>query len=192
MIFSQLDQYETVWPEEKGEINRMRGFLRSHSNCYSRELLVGHVTGAALVVNPDYSQVLLTLHKKLGKWLQLGGHCDGNPQIHESALREAEEESGMKDLALVDAAPLLRTSVSDVPLFFDIDIHEIPERKTEPAHFHYDFRYLVRAANPDSIAISEESEALRWFPIEEAFKVTHEKSMHRQFEKLLSLKSRMS
>lgn len=199
VLLEQLERYRSYWfgptktniKENPEEIHRMVDFLKNNENCFDRSLLIGHVTGAGLVVTPDYSRVLLTLHKKLGKWLQLGGHCDGNPRVHESALRECEEESGLTELALIDVAPLLKIPESGAPLFFDIDIHEIPERKTEPAHYHYDFRYLVRSNHPEKIAMSDESDALKWFTTEEAMKVTQERSMHRQFEKLLFLKTQL-
>lgn len=192
ILLEQLALYRGIWfdkfagkiPEEQEAIDRMTHLLESESACFERSLITGHVTGAGLVVTPDYSRVLLTLHKKLGKWLQLGGHCDGNPRVHETALRESEEESGMSPLEIVDVAPLLGIEASGTPFFFDIDIHEIPKRKSEPAHFHYDFRYLVKASHPEKIAITEESDDLRWFSFPEAQKITQERSMHRQFEKL--------
>jgi len=136
----------------------------------------GHFTGAALVASTDLEKVLLTHHRKLDIWIQLGGHADGHPLMHQVALREAEEESGLSDFSFLldDGAH---------PLPFDLDVHRIPPRPGEPAHYHYDVRYLltVRTERP---VVSEESYDVRWFTLREARRLTAERSMHRQFDKL--------
>jgi 8-oxo-dGTP pyrophosphatase MutT (NUDIX family) len=96
---------------------------------------------------------LLTHHKKLGRWLQLGGHADGDSQVMRVASREAEEESGLKQLALVSRE------------IFDIDVHLIPERGQEPAHYHYDVRFLFEADKNETLVVSEESNDLAWVPL---------------------------
>ena len=98
--------------------------------------------------------MLLTHHRKLGRWLQLGGHADGDADLAQVALREAEEESGLVDLVVH----------ADI---FDIDRHAIPARGSEPEHWHYDVRFVVRAAGSEDFAISEESLALAWKPVAE-------------------------
>ena len=96
--------------------------------------------------------MLLTLHRKLKRWMQTGGHADGDPQPLRVAIREAEEESGIVGISPVSC---------DI---FDIDIHLIPANpaKNEPAHYHYDIRYLLQAPHENFI-ISEESDALGWW-----------------------------
>ena len=91
----------------------------------------GHITGSAWVVDPAGSRLLLTHHRKLGKWLQLGGHSDGEPDTLAVALREAREESGLRVRPISNAV-------------LDIDIHTIPALKGEPAHLHYDVRFALR------------------------------------------------
>src|SRR5687767_14269611 len=147
---NQIDLYEEQWfgasdtgiTEDRSNIKKLREFIASHPDCFSRTLLEGHVTASGLVVTEDFEQVLLTHHKKLGTWLQLGGHCDGDSEVQNVALRECQEESGLTDLKIFDPCPYFN-SISFSPLFFDIDIHTIPERKNEPNHIHYDIRYLV-------------------------------------------------
>ena len=169
--------------EELPTLERLRQFLETYDNCFDRDLAMGHVTGAALITDPSHTRVLLTHHRKLNRWLQLGGHCDGNPLTHETALREGYEESGLKQLKFVT----LPKVTNNTPAIFDIDIHTIPARENEAMHEHFDIRYLFVAPDPESYQISEESLDLRWFTLTEAFEVTSERSMHRQFEKLAAL-----
>lgn len=156
---------------------QMKKFVTSTSECFERTHLPGHVTGSALVVSPDLKEVLLTHHKKLNKWLQLGGHSDGDSQTARVALREAKEESGLRGLRLIHNCP------------FDLDIHEIPERNNEPAHFHYDVRFLVVADGDRRFQLSNESHSLAWLTINQARTLTFEESMLRQFDKLEWIRS---
>lgn len=154
-------------------------FLRSHSP--------GHFTGSMLVANLEMDQVLLTLHGKLGKWLQLGGHADGDENIPRVAMRECEEESGLGSVAFFPLSGVFPTERSAFPIF-DLDIHPIPARGSEPDHDHYDVRYLALADHRQPFLISEESKDLRWLPVTQAYRLCTETSMHRQFDKLAWLK----
>jgi len=116
---------------------------------FVRERLDGHFTASAWLVRADARRVLLTHHRKLGRWLQLGGHADGERDLVAVALREAEEESGLRGLTIS-------------PAIFDLDRHWIPERGQEPGHWHYDVRYLVRAGADEAFVVSTESLALAW------------------------------
>lgn len=199
-----LSEYARIWltqeghhpshdiEEEQAAHKTLRNFIQETPRCFERSWTAGHVTGSALITTEDFSHVLLHLHGKLGKWLQLGGHADGHPAVHEVALREAWEESGLKDLHFVVGWPLAlpaeATDAADaLPLPFDLDAHRIPARREEPEHTHYDLRYLLVTRLPEGIEKSSESRELRWFPLDEARTVTHERSMHRQFDKLRRL-----
>jgi 8-oxo-dGTP pyrophosphatase MutT (NUDIX family) len=150
---------------------RFTDFVSAHPDCFERSCVPGHVTGSAWLVSADRSQVLLTHHRKLGRWLQLGGHADGDPDTARVALREAAEESGIARLVLGDPRPL------------DLDAHAIPARAGEPAHVHYDVRYLV-VAPPAAVATpSDESLALRWFDLARALDVEHDESVARLWRK---------
>ncbi|WP_440222379.1 NUDIX hydrolase [Dokdonella sp. MW10] len=124
-------------------------FLASSADAYERHHAVGHFTGAAWLVSADGRRVLLTHHRKLQRWLQLGGHADGDRDLVAVALREAEEESGLSGLVVE-------------PAIFDLDRHWIPERKGEPGHWHYDVRFVVRATTDEAFVVSEESLELAW------------------------------
>jgi 8-oxo-dGTP pyrophosphatase MutT (NUDIX family) len=126
--------------------------LLEEPQAFSRERLAGHFTGAAWLVSSDGQRVLLTHHRKLQRWLQLGGHADGEADLGAVALREAEEESGL---------PALRREGA----LFDLDRHWIPERADAPGHWHYDVRYVIRAGSAETFAVSEESLALAWVDV---------------------------
>jgi 8-oxo-dGTP pyrophosphatase MutT (NUDIX family) len=129
-------------------------FAATQPNCCERTLAIGHFTGSAWLVSADGERVLLTHHRKLDRWLQLGGHADGDSDLAAVALREAEEESGLTDLAVE-------------PEIFDLDRHAIPARGSEPEHWHYDVRFVVRAQGSEAFAVSEESHDLAWRSINE-------------------------
>lgn len=147
----QLADYAGRHPEHAALADEFGTLLDDAENPFLRSRLAGHFTGSAWLVSADGARVLLTHHRKLNRWLQLGGHADGERDLAKVALTEAEEESGLTGLVLEDGAAL-----------FDIDKHWIPERPDVPGHWHYDARYVVRAVGSEAFAISEESLALAW------------------------------
>ena len=152
-LAAALDDYRQRWPAETA-VAHFEGFLVEHADAFEREFAIGHFTGSAWLVSADGSRVLLTHHRKLGMWLQLGGHADGDTDLMRVALREAEEESGLDGLAVE-------------PDIFDLDRHRIPARGDDPEHWHYDVRYVVRAGTNEAFVVSDESHALAWREIAE-------------------------
>lgn len=146
----QLTKYAQRWPDEAGVAAEFLSLLDDPADPFVRERLAGHFTGSAWLVSADGERVLLTHHRKLERWLQLGGHADGDNDLAQVALREAEEESGLGGLMVEADAP------------FDLDRHWIPERGAVPGHWHYDARYVVRAGASEAFVVSEESLALAW------------------------------
>lgn len=134
-------------------LTRMIAFAEANKDCCSRSLLAGHMTGSAWVLDRSHSAALLTHHRKLNKWLQLGGHADGNPDLLAVALREVQEESGLTEVKVLSRAP------------FDVDIHSIPARGAEPEHYHYDVRFLFEADARHVLTLSDESHSLAWIPL---------------------------
>jgi len=185
-VFQSIDYADKNIDQEKRTNQALIDFLESTPNCFSRTHLKGHFTGSALITDLSFSKVLLTHHKKLNRWLQLGGHVDDNPNLHATAMSEAQEESGLADISFVNSGPLAGLSAS-MPLPFDLDYHVIPERPDVPEHMHYDVRFLMVAQNIDRIVCSDESNDLQWFDLSEAKKLTDEVSMTRQFSKLAAL-----
>lgn len=143
----------------------------------------GHFCGSAWVTNPARNKTLLLMHPKLHTWLQFGGHADGEVNLFEVALRELEEESGLK-------AQQLKLPLEDA--IFDVDVHPIPARekngKTEPEHLHYDVRFLVEVDDAQPLPQSPEGLTFRWFTHEEAeamFPAKH--GRHRMLHKVMAL-----
>ena len=151
-----LQKYAESHPEQKITADRMLDFVRSTPHCFERSHAAGHMTGSAWLLNPAGDKALLTLHHNLQRWMQTGGHADGDPDILRVALKEAEEESGITGIVPISGE------------IFDIDIHLIPARpaKGEPAHYHYDVRYMLRAPH-EQYAISQESDDLAWWSAED-------------------------
>ena len=128
-------------------------FVADHDDALLRTCSVGHLTGSALVVEPVRELILLLHHRKLQKWLQPGGHADGDGNLAAVALREATEETGIEGLRLV--APAIH-----------LDVHRV-EPPTEAPHLHYDVRYLVLAPEDAKAVGNLESTALRWVTLGE-------------------------
>lgn len=170
-----IGRFKPVTPKERADWDRLTAFLdRSGVRAFSRYTQTGgHVTGSAFVLAPDLSAVLLTHHRKLDRWLQLGGHCDGICDARAVAMKEAQEESGLGDLTCL---------CDDV---WDIDIHEIPARGSEPSHLHYDVRFLFQAHSV-SVKVSSESKDLCWVPLEEVHLYAETESVLRPIRKILT------
>jgi 8-oxo-dGTP pyrophosphatase MutT (NUDIX family) len=150
---------------------RLEQFVLDNADCFQRSLLIGHVTGSAWILDKDKKKTLLTHHRKLNKWLQPGGHADGDSLVSRVAMREAQEESGLEGLNLVSNE------------IFDIDIHLIPARKNEPEHYHYDCRFLIQCTGDETYSVSDESHDLAWIPLIEITKYTDEPSILRMVNK---------
>lgn len=146
-------------------------FVEEHADAFLRSCLTGHLTGSAWILSPDRTRTLLTHHRKLDKWLQLGGHADGQTDLREVALREAREESGLTRVRLLDDA------------VFDVDRHLIPERKGVPEHWHLDLRFLVEADPEEPLVVSDESHDLAWVSLEDVARLNPEESMLRMVRK---------
>lgn len=171
-----LARYGRAFPTESALVARFVAFAAAHTDCLLRSCVPGHITASAWILSADGGSALLTHHRKLGRWLQLGGHVDGEAEIERAALREAQEESGMQDFSFVAWG-----GGELVPL--DLDVHPIPARKQEPRHDHWDVRFLLRAAPGQTLVTSAESNDLRWIPIAELPDFTTEPSVLRLQQK---------
>jgi 8-oxo-dGTP pyrophosphatase MutT (NUDIX family) len=139
---------------ERGMRERLIGFLEQHGGrAFDRALAPGHITASAWIVDPERTHAVLLHHRKLDRWLQLGGHVDGDPDVRRSALREAREESGLRTLRLIS---------EDI---YDIDVHRIPARANEPEHDHYDVRFALEADPREPLVRNEESHDVRWIAL---------------------------
>ena len=153
-LHDALVRYAQRWPEEAHVAREFAAFLDEAPTVFERIHLAGHFTASSWLVDRGGTRVLLTHHRKLERWLQLGGHADGDRDLARVALREAEEESGLTGLRVE-------------PEIFDLDRHWIPDRGDVPGHWHWDVRYVVHAEGGEAYVVSEESHALAWRGIDE-------------------------
>lgn len=173
-ILELLDEH--IWADifEANMTQETINFINTYQNCFDRELLIGHITGSAWVVDNSEKFVLLTHHRKLNRWLQPGGHCDGDSDVLGVALKEAIEETGVSGIKPVNES------------IFDIDVHQIPERKGIPAHLHYDIRFLFKADKDSPLIVTDESNDLAWVELSEVEKLNNEDSIMRMVRKTLN------
>ena len=168
-----LQNYSTLYPSEDYAKITLK-FLEQR-NCFSNTNFNGHFTASAWIVNQHKNKVLMTHHKKLNMWLQLGGHADGECDLLNAALREAKEESGIESFKIISNQ------------IFDLDIHDIPNIDSQPSHKHYDVRFLFEAnSENEKIIVSEESNDVAWIDLSKACKKNSESSIKRMVEKTLN------
>jgi len=147
--------------------------LLTAADAFSRDHFVpGHFTASCYIIDAE-GHVLLHHHRRLDRWLQMGGHVEPDESPDVAALREGLEESGLRDLAFAADG------------IFDLDIHAIPAAKGEPEHAHFDVRYLARTASPHSVAIDRaESNELAWVTLDRAAELMPHPESHRVFRKI--------
>lgn len=147
-----LALYRAEGPGEERSLARIRELVRVARDPFTRAV-PDHVTAAAIITRPDASEFLLVHHRRLGRWLQPGGHVEPqDASVLEAARREAREETGLSSLELPDGSRIL-----------DVDVHEIPAAGDRPAHVHYDVRYLFTTVERETAARLEEVREARWF-----------------------------
>jgi 8-oxo-dGTP pyrophosphatase MutT (NUDIX family) len=176
-ILAKLQSYTAATPEEEAMRQEAIEFITNNPDCFKRTLLTGHVNGSAWVVNPEMTHVLMTHHAKHNRWLQFGGHSDGDPNTLQVAIRETREESG-----LYEVTPLSEE-------IFDIDNHGIPEKGAEPAHIHYDIRFILKADMQHTVTVTNESKDVQWVPLEEVTKLNGSDAISRMVEKTIRLRA---
>jgi len=175
-LLAQLERYDPADALEGRHCDDMVNLLTTAPDAFSRSHFApGHITAGCFIVDLDRHALLLHHHRRLGRWLQMGGHAEGDEPALMAALREGSEESGLDDLQLV------------VDGIFDVDVHGIPAGKGEPDHRHFDVRYVVRSAKPHTIAIAaEESNDLAWVPFDRAEALMNEEASSRVLRKIRS------
>jgi len=137
-------------PTQEAARAQMLAFVAAHPDALHRSCLVGHLTGSALIVDPSTRHVLLLFHAKVQRWLQPGGHADGDGNLAHVALREAGEETGIDGLCVVTPA-------------IDLDVHVFRSATgAEPDHLHLDVRHLVLAPAGSVAVANHESEGMAW------------------------------
>lgn len=148
-LAAALAAHATAVPEQASLAAEFAAFLAEDARVFERGHLVGHFTASAFVVSADGARTLLLHHAKLQRWLQPGGHADGDADLARVAHREAAEETGLSGL-IVEGG------------LFDLDRHAIPARGDEPEHWHWDVRYVARCTGNEVPKINRESRASAW------------------------------
>ena len=172
-MLALLERYVPIDTDDSETHKRLTEFAQHTGDCLSRNHPPGHITASAWIVDHQRTSALLVHHRKLDRWLQPGGHIEDDTSVLAAARREVEEETGLQTV----------TVYSDE--IFDLDIHPIPARKNEPAHLHYDVRFLFIADPAQSLQLSEESHDLRWFTNAEIRATGEGRSIDRMIEKAL-------
>jgi len=176
-LLNMLKRYTARHPEELEVAERIQQLVAESPGCFERHCRPGHITASAWVLSYDQSRCVLIHHRKLGRWLQPGGHADGDSDVVAVALREVQEETGL----------LVESHDNHQPL--DIDVHRIPARVgptgkiIEDAHDHHDIRFLFQAVADQQLTLSEESNDVRWFTHQDVLAVTDEESVLRMLRK---------
>ncbi|MGR3809492.1 NUDIX hydrolase [Jiulongibacter sp. NS-SX5] len=165
-LHEQLSAYQAFDESEELMRAKMVEFLETTENCFSRSCSERHFTASAWVVNPEKTKTMLIHHKKLNRWLQPGGHCDGDENVYAVSKKELHEETGL----------LPSFDIMDI---FDVDIHKIPARKEIPEHDHYDIRFLFEIGEEQELVQNHETNDLKWFDLKELFSSEPEESIKR-------------
>jgi len=166
MLAALLDRYQPGGDAEAADVRVVRALTATAADPYQRDLPL-HVTASALIVHPPTARVLLRWHQRQQAWLQVGGHGDpGETDPLAIVLREAEEETGLTDLA-----PWPDSGIKQVVIV------DVPPGKGEPAHQHADVRFFMTTQTPDAIRAENEHAQLRWLTLPAARDLTSEPNL---------------
>jgi 8-oxo-dGTP pyrophosphatase MutT (NUDIX family) len=173
-LLGELNRYRPADALEGAHHRAIIELLSGKADPFSRNTFrPGHITASCFIIEPESRRILLHHHRRLNRWLQMGGHVEADESPLQAAFREGAEESGLNDLELV------------VPGLIDVDVHFIPAGKGEPDHSHFDVRYLARTAEPDSIRIDRnESNELAWVDLDRAIPLMNEEASSRVIHKI--------
>ncbi len=171
-----LAHHQAYDQKERADMEHINALLEQQHNLLTRECQVAHITGSAIVMDSGSKRILLIKHRKLKRWLQAGGHGEGETNPADIALRETSEETNLADLHFFPP------NTSPLPL--DIDVHTIPANQDIPAHEHLDFRYLIVTTSPNSLSGNTlETLDARWFTYAETLALEMDAQLKRLIKK---------
>ncbi len=174
-LVESLRNHTTYNEMEDQHLLFMLDFIDGHANYCSRENLKGHFTTSAWITNEAEDKVLLIHHRKLDRWLQPGGHIETEDQDFSlAALREALEETGLKSFRFKNGSRA----------FYDVDVHVIPARKSDPEHYHLDLRFHLYADENEAPEINDEVKGLKWFTKDEIRSQETDESVLRMLDRM--------
>jgi 8-oxo-dGTP pyrophosphatase MutT (NUDIX family) len=171
-LLKLIRDYQPRFIEEAAFAQRATRIVNNEPNIFDRASPI-HVTGSAWVVNPARTHALLMHHRKYDQWFQPGGHADGDTDVVRVALKETAEETG------IDPAQI--RLVSDA--LFDLDMHEVPDTETAPAHGHIDLRFLIEIDDALPVPGNVESHEVLWIPLMAVSRFNNNRSTYRMVEK---------
>jgi 8-oxo-dGTP pyrophosphatase MutT (NUDIX family) len=174
-ILDSLENYKCVFESEIAIKTRFVNFVKANTDCFERHLKIGHITASAFIFDLNNRKILLIHHKKLNKWLQPGGHCDGEKDMLSVAIKEVLEETGL----------VIENLGQEI---FDLDIHTIPIHENIAQHEHFDVRYLLIADCNIPLVQNHETNQLKWINLDEMSEYTNEESLQRMKMKVVNLK----
>lgn len=184
-LLAALEGHTAATEEEVASLVRILRFLQEPADPFARANPKGHVTASAVIGRPDGSEFLLVHHRKLARWLQPGGHTESSDaSAFDAALREAREETGISRFD----TPLGRT-------ILDVDVHAIPAHRREPAHSHFDIRYLLtstEAARDHAASAEDPDRPMRWVSLEGARALNVDPSLTRALAKAHAMLSSLA
>jgi len=161
--------------EQEFRLKMIKLLEANGTKAFNRSTYPAHFTASGWLINSEASKALLIHHKKLNKWLQPGGHADGETDLFKVVCKEVFEETGLQYFNQIEDS------------VFDIDIHAIPARPNKPAHEHYDVRFLFITRPGDQVVINGESLSFKWIELENIASLTDNRSIKRMAEKSLIL-----
>ena len=176
LLLADIDRHRPADALETRYQSEFRVLLAGPGDALGRSSFApGHITASLFILDQSAGALLLHHHRRLGRWLQMGGHVEEGETAVEGALREGREESGLQDLRLLNDEIL------------DLDVHSIPAGRGEPDHVHFDVRYLAVTLHPAGITMDlNESNQLAWIPLDEAERLMNEAASLRVVRKIRS------
>ena len=182
-LFEQIKNYTPVNEQEQNDKEQMLAFMQANDNCLTRENMVAHFTTSIWTVNKERTKTLMVYHNIYDSWSWIGGHADGMENLAEVALRELQEETGVKNARLVSGEILSIETLT-------VDGH-VKKGAYVPCHLHFNVTYLAEADEAETLVVKEdENQAVKWFAFDEALEASTEPWMVEHIYKKLVEKSR--
>ena len=182
-LYEQIKNYTPANEQEQNDKEQMLAFMKENENCLTRENTVAHFTTSIWTVNKERTKTLMAYHNIYDSWSWLGGHADGIENLAEVAMRELQEETGVKNARLVSDEILSIETLT-------VDGH-MKKGKYVSSHLHFNVTYLAEADEAETLVVNaDENQAVKWFTFEEALKVSTEPWMIENIYKKLLEKSK--
>lgn len=182
-LIEQIKNYAATNEQEERDKEQMLAYMESNENCLTRENAVAHFSTSIWTVNNDHTKTLMVYHNIYNSWSWIGGHADGMENLREVALRELQEETGVKNARLVSDEIFSIETLT-------VDGH-IKKGVYVPSHLHFNVTYLAEADETEVLVVKEdENQAVKWFTFEQALEASTEPWMVEHVYKKLIAKSR--